>query len=265
LLKEGLTCYGDLVREREYANNRDRVKRLEMVLNCFPKHFNEIANCFDEDMNYPNSDLKKILNVNKIWIPAEQVTTKELQVLLKISFDKITENDFENRLGITYDTENLKRFRVQCKNAKLRNIYYRMVNKDFFTYERMKKFKMSENDKCPRCDNVETTKHLLWECSESENIWKIYNNMLTQIKLNNLIVRKYDDLYNMSGNGAINMIKIKIIQEMIQINRPTRWVVTNVKNIASELKNMELYIAIKNGNVSGHDSKWKCIETFLKT
>ena len=58
---------------------------------------------------------------------------------------------------------------------KLRHIYYRLISRDFFTMEKIQKYKMVTTDKCQRCDMKKTTKHLLWECVETKKIWKSYN------------------------------------------------------------------------------------------
>jgi hypothetical protein len=263
LCKEGITTYGELVRERESEMNKDRLRRLDIVIGGFPKYFKEIANSFDDDLNCPSRDFRMVLKTDKTWIPVNQLTTKDIQIILKKCLNKITMNEFNARQGIDYDTGNLVRFREHCKNSKLRNIYYRMVNGDFFTYERMKKFKMCDSDKCPRCGMTETMKHLLWECGESRNIWRLFNGMLSEVTNNNCMIRDYNDLYNMPGNAVVNTLKVKIIQELIQIVRPMRWSVENLKTIVADLKNIELYIAIKNNKLHSHNNKWKCLETFL--
>jgi hypothetical protein len=38
---------------------------------------------------------------------------------------------------------NIVDFRRKCKNSKLQNMYFRLLQKDFFPYARMKKYKMS--------------------------------------------------------------------------------------------------------------------------
>jgi hypothetical protein len=68
----------------------------------------------------------------------------------------------------------------------------------------------------------------------------------------------------MNGNAVINTIKVKIIQEIIQITRPVRWSVENLRHTIMELKNIELYIAIKNNKLNNHNIKWKCMESLLR-
>ena len=44
--------------------------------------------------------------------------------------------------------ELMNKFREQCKNLKLRQIYFRLVSRDFYTKERMLRFGMSRDDMC---------------------------------------------------------------------------------------------------------------------
>jgi hypothetical protein len=39
----------------------------------------------------------------------------------------------------------------------------------------------------------------------------------------------------------LSKIKMKVIQGMIQIERPTNWTIENIEKIANDIKNMELY------------------------
>jgi hypothetical protein len=67
------------------------------------------------------------------------ITVKELQVTQKNAMKKIDILDVKNKVGIdNIDEDNITRFRSNCKNPKLRNIYFRLIHNDFFTHVRMK-------------------------------------------------------------------------------------------------------------------------------
>ena len=51
----------------------------------------------------------------------------------------------------------------------------------------------------------------------------------------------YEDIYITRDISSLTAIKMKIIQEKIQINRPTGWTIENMEKIAKELKNIEIY------------------------
>ena len=171
---------------------------------------------------------------------------------------KIEALDFKQKLNIqNFEEENILRFRKNCKNAKLRNIYFRLIHNDFFTYERMKRFKMTETDECPRCGNLETTKHLLYECNHSKNIWKLYNDLMTQTLNEHDKVNKYEDIFNSCEWPGTAMVKIRIIQELIQIERPKNWNAEKILNIVRDLMNVERYNAINNRNIKKFNDRWQ--------
>ena len=100
---------------------------------------------------------------------------------------------------------------------------------------------MVSNNKCKRCGEVETYKHLLWECREAKNIWQLFNEFLTNINENNEKVHEYDNLFRIGNKGNVSKIKMKIIQGMIQIERPYGWTIEKIKEIAYDIRNNELY------------------------
>ena len=104
----------------------------------------------------------------------------------------------------------------------------------------MFKFKMVNNDKCKRCNEVENYKHLIWECREARKIWQLYNEYATSVNQQGEVI-EYDNVYKIGNNANMNKVKIKIIQEMIQMERPTNWTIENINNIAKNINKLELY------------------------
>jgi homospermidine synthase len=70
---------------------------------------------------------------NDQFVPVESVTVKQLQKRLKIATNKVTVVDYNTRLAAQhFDTNDINIIRMQVKNAKLRNVFYRLINKDFY-------------------------------------------------------------------------------------------------------------------------------------
>jgi hypothetical protein len=163
LRNEGIRNLIDLLRENEIENNNDRKKRIMLVLSSFPKIMKEIAIKFTNDDEVDEDELLLILDSkNGTLIPINNITTKEIQVILKTVLNRTEKADFMNKLNAEYfEVENIMKFRESCKNAKLRNIYFRAIHNDFFSNDRMMKFKMTDSNKCSRCEEIETSKHLL--------------------------------------------------------------------------------------------------------
>jgi len=133
-----------------------------------------------------------------------------------------------------------------------------MINGDFYSNARMKKFKMIETDKCSRCEQVEDTKHLLWECFQSKNIWSLFNEVMR--KTGNLEkVTSFEEIFVPGLNSKTCLIKIRIIQELIQIERPINWRIEKLLKLIQE--------AIKVDELINHQTtdKWKHFKTLIET
>ena len=265
IFNAGILTLGELVREYESENDPKMNKLMKISLSNFPNKLIKIAECFNEGIYEENNLLRHLRLENGMRIQVEAVTAKELQNTLKVFMNKIEKCDFKKRLDVQYfDDENIMRMRQNCRNSKLRNIYFRLTHNDFFTRVRMKKYKMVESNECERCNSEETTKHLLWECVHANNIWSIFNVIMSKIGRNTDSVGNYDNIYDIPASPAIAIVKLKIIQEMVQVVRPKMWNMSKMINLIRELKNIESYNAKINRIVNKLNNKWSIFENILK-
>jgi hypothetical protein len=109
----------------------------------------------------------------------------------------------------------------------------------------MFRFGMADNNICERCNGIETTRHLLWECGEARNMWEIFNNWLVISNNASGIINNYQDIFCMNDNAHVCKVKIKMIQEMIQIQRPSGWNLENIKLISNEINKIEVYNKVR--------------------
>ena len=119
--------------------------------------------------------------------------------------------------------------------------------------EKMFKYKMVENNKCKRCGEVETYRHLLWECREAKTIWNAFNEVISNIDEK---IQDYENIYKIGKIGVISKIKVRVIQSMIQIDRPVNWTKDNILKLANELKWIEMYNAKRLNKLEETKSKW---------
>jgi hypothetical protein len=118
---------------------------------------------------------------NDFFVPIKEVTVKQLQSRLKLALGKTSEVDYDQKIGVDHvDTTDILAIRKQVRNVKLRNVYYRLINKDFFNGVKMKKYKMIESDNCERCQHYETIEHLMWECKWSRIAWENFNVVMLE-------------------------------------------------------------------------------------
>ena len=237
----GITTLGELYQEYEFEQDVATNRRMKGILNAFPNNLVEFLGRMNEDTN-SNEEVKNIKISDLIRKEYVKITTKELQKLLKSVLNKIENADFIKKLGVeTFNNQNIADFRGKCKNVKLRNIYFRLIHNDFFSREKMKKFKMIECDKCLRCGRIESSKHLVWECPEVQIIWSLYNSFIGKIDPANDKVRTYENIFECANSTFFATFKMKIIQELIQIERPRDWSINTFKGIALEQISIEKY------------------------
>jgi hypothetical protein len=258
LTKLGLSTLGELTQAYEHEKDRNVNKSMALVISSFPKILIDISKCFNEDINEINPTLKYIQISDMKRLDIDAISTKEWQQTLKKVLGRVEEMNFTNKLNVEeFDATNIMTFRSHCKNAKIRNIYFRLIHNDFFTRYRMHKYKMIDSDKCLRCGEVETTKHLLWECQHASHIWSLYNEYMIKIGKTNSIIDKYQKLYEAGECAGITLIKIRIIQEMMQIKRPINWESANIESIVTGILKIDQYNFKNKHLISTFENKWK--------
>jgi hypothetical protein len=120
----------------------------------------------------------------------------------------------------------------------------------------MKKYKMTQTDECPRCGETEDLKHLLWGCTHARHIWSIYNIIME--KVNHKKTENYNEIFIPGDDHATCVIKIKLIQALIQIDRPKNWNYEKLMNIIEQTMSIELYNASRNNSLlTKHNARWK--------
>ena len=242
LLREGIETLHELVGEMEIEHDRNKLNRMRMVAHAFPAGLIELASSFDEYNNVQVNTIYNIIGENNNWLDLYKITAKELQSILKINLGKVSSQNHIAKLGIDeFDKESILKFRNKCKNIKLRHVFYRLISGDIFSKERMCRFGMVNNNLCERCQQVESTRHLLWECVEARNIWELFNTWIVSNNPTVNMINVYQDIYNIDDCAHVCKVKMKIIQEMIQIERPSGWNLEQIRIISKELKNIELY------------------------
>jgi hypothetical protein len=121
----------------------------------------------------------------------------------------------------------------------------------------MLKFKMTDSDECERCGAEETTKHLLWDCPFSQLAWKNLNSILEERKLGLDKIVSYEKIFDFGGTACSTLIKLKIINEFIQIERPKHLSKSKIYTLVNQLINTEKFIAIKNQKLEKFKERWK--------
>jgi hypothetical protein len=256
-----------MCQEEEIERDRTKLKRIRMVIVNIQSEMVEIVAIYNENVNNDSVGLKFILTKGEEWMEVNKITTEELQRTLKVAKNKISTQDFNAKLGtLDYKKENIMKFRDQCKNVKLRHIYYRLISRDFFTMEKMFKYKMVINNRCKRCEEIETYKHLIWDFREARKIWHLFNEFLIIINQHEEKVLVYENIFKIGNFADINKLKMRVIQGMIQIERPINWTNKKIMKIANEIKYIEKYNTTKtlNNRKKGDDNNLTKLKSHRK-
>ena len=135
----------------------------------------------------------------------------------------------------TDDLTGLGRNISKLTNSKLKSILLRCLHGDVYSRERMVRFGMMEDNRCPRCDEVETTQHMLCDCTYVKSIWfEIYK--LTNIKADSL--NEILGLHPFHDKVTLT-IHAETLRRLLAIERPITDPRALVKSIISSLYILE--------------------------
>ncbi len=134
LKEEGLENLKDLTLELEVTRDRKRYKLLQFIESSFEPNLIQVAKSFSDDVNTELLALTHFYVGNDTFVPVHDITVKQLQTFLKSALSKTTKTEFERKLQISnFDPDCIMKVRKQISNVKLRIIFYRLINNDFFT------------------------------------------------------------------------------------------------------------------------------------
>jgi hypothetical protein len=261
--REGIEKLIEVIQECEFETDSIRRKNLEYIIGQFDPSIVEIAKNYNDEINGSTGEMSHFYIGNNQFIKSKDITVKELQKLLKEALRKTSTVQYEENLKIeSFDRKSLTTIRKVVSNVKLRNIYYRLINNDFFCKTRMVKFKMIEDYKCDRCGEEENSRHLLWDCWGAKVGWSSLNEILVKKGLEQFMVSSYEELYNFDLPGSICSIKLRIINELIQIVRPRHLDAIKIERIIKNTMNVEKYIATKNNKIKHFEKRWQYFMNF---
>jgi hypothetical protein len=86
---------------------------------------------------------------------------------------------------------------------------------------------------------------------------------MNQIANDQECINKYDDVFRTCELPGACTVKMKIIQEMIQIERPMRWNREKLETIIKELIKIEKYNANVTRSIGKFKIKWNSLENAL--
>ena len=145
-----------------------------------------------------------------IWPKISSKVIRESNRKANTQSPKLIENP------ILEQTEHLGRIIASLTNSKLKSILLRCLHGDVYSKDRMLRFGMTTDNLCPRCAEVETIKHMLFECQYVRTIWQRISK-LTGIKPNSM-----NEVlgYNLDHDKITITIHAEVLRRLLAIDRP---------------------------------------------
>ncbi len=165
LRRNRIITVADAIRgEAAYLHALCRVVEVHLA-----RHIRQLKEIY-RDRNLPDQDeMVRIFDTNrKQWHKVELLSSRQIRLLLNPG-QCLTQTKLMNRSETQATT-------LYNKIAKLRNIanktkILRLLHGDVYCGARLYRFGLSDNDRCIRCFEGETIKHLLLECPYTKEVW----------------------------------------------------------------------------------------------
>jgi len=227
----GIENFKQLVMEANFPRSDRFAVLAKNVSSAFPKVWLEMVSSMESNASIDFKDNFVIGRHQKSNIC--KVTVKQIRNRLcaVLEFSPFT---FERKLGIQRHL-NINPFivnRMANKSEHMRMIKFRVLHCDIFCKQRMLKFKLSQDELCDFCGQIETIKHLIWDCRRSSQVWQYVNSLLIECGVHQIIefsslFTNYDPI-----NLVIEVVSTKVIQLILQIDRDG---IIDISKVKSEI------------------------------
>ncbi len=107
---------------------------------------------------------------------------------------------------------------------------------------------------------TETTKHLLRECIHVKIIWRLFNDLMNCTENVQECVNNYENVFQTCELLAISIVKAKIIQALIQIERPMNWNREKLLDTIKYLITVEQYNAVVSRTINKFNLIWNIFD-----
>jgi len=223
LANNGVETFLELLNEKRFPRS-DRLREVaNNILSFFPTVW--MALVIDEIQIDANVTLSEsfyagngtLKSCKKITVKDIRILLKECEVKLLAPYHNYPKFEIDNLQGLGHNPFVLSR--KTLTSPKDRFFKYRLLHGDVFCNSRMFKFKMVESPNCKVCGEVETIKHLVWDCPRSKSVWR-YINELTLPKLGrDYITYNTIMLGNVDTLPAMEVIIVCVLRLIMSIDR----------------------------------------------
>ena len=171
--------------------------------------------------------------------------------------------DLATTLSVDHIHEAFQLIKTSTLSPKHRDFQFRLIHRVLVTNRSLKLWKIKDSENCTLCNvESETICHLLWDCTHSKLIWNMLFNWINEKTQINITYSKKEVLlgianYNMQFLNCLFLITKQYLYACRCLDEKP-----NFGSLESKIKyyiSVEKYIAIKNGKVDHHQTKWAMI------
>jgi len=226
----GVISYRQLLNESRYPRNNYLGELAKYILSFFPVAWqigvnlqNNVNSEITYEEEFPTQGLQLCAH--------KAITVKNLRATLSESIvpPSFPYKDYQKfKLSDPGNGNPFKEIRRNFNMPRDRIFKYRILQGDVFCKVRMKKFGMTTSDQCDYCGEIETIKHMIWECDRARRVWAYIENVIYQAYNINgyvtyeTIIRGSDNPITILENVvllALKMIMSKERQNIIENNQ----------------------------------------------
>ncbi len=244
LFRLGIENFKQLVVESIYPRSERSSRLATITLSVFPECWKNLVASNIEcnaDINIRHHIMVNMKHPTKMKDCTVAIIKKGL-----LGGNNIVPYPYETKLGLV-PHEGINPFvtaRTVNHSTNLKIFKYRLLHMDIFTKQRMFKFKMSQSESCDFCGEIETVKHVLWDCERAKRIWKCLDSIFRNININVNIQFENVFIGFRPTNPVLESIITRLTQMILRIDRVNRIEDREVKQEILLLAKKYLYIKI---------------------
>ena len=180
--------------------------------------------------------------------PIDKCTSKEIR---EVTFTKAAITEFKIGLTLNRATSESWSYRLsKLTSARHRNALLKCVHGEVYTKEKLHRFGLIDSNQCPRCNQIDTLRHKIFECVYTKKIWEEffkYDDKLTGTNLINEPIENKVFGALRQANIQYMTLAAEIIQRILYLKddqnfliRPINLVQQSIKTCARKERDMNL-------------------------
>jgi len=141
---------------------------------------------------------------------------------------------------------------------------FRLLHGDIFCNERMFKFKMVNSPNCNRCGQIESIKHVVWDCARAKRVWQWFNELLSNLNYTNRVDLQSIFLGFYPTKPVLESIITKLTQTLLGIERTADIQVEIMSKTVLNFINLNIGGSIERNNFDKNFNEWELIRDYIK-